>query len=1176
MRLQAIKLSGFKSFVDPTTVRFPSNLCAVVGPNGCGKSNIIDAVRWVMGESSAKNLRGESMADVIFNGSTSRKPIGQASIELRFDNTEGKLTGEYAAYSEISIQRKVTRDGQSSYYLNGQKCRRKDITDIFLGTGLGPRSYSIIEQGMISQLVEAKPDELRVYIEEAAGISKYKERRRETERRISHTKENLDRLSDIREELDRQLHHLQRQARAAERYKKLKKEERYLEAQLQGLHWNTINSEAGKKEDNISKLEIELEARIAEHRSIDTEIEKHRDQQVELSENSNEVQKRYYDLGTEIARIEESTQHQQERNRQWAIDLEGVMKDWRSVEADMAADHQKVTELSESIKTTDPQVDVAQEKETVSGRLLLNAEQQMQQWQLKWDEFNHHAAEPRQQAEVEQSRIRHLEESIQRLDERLVNLQKENLSLKNVSFGEKITPLESQQLEKEAEIDVSQDKISRLVSAIDQQRVVNQDCSRDLDQSRSELQRSNGRLASLEALQQAALGQQDHAGVEWLERHSLSGSKRLAEGLRVQDGWEQAVETVLGKHLQAVCVEGIDAVSTLLGDFEKGSLGFLEMSGEFVTQTAPTGDNSLSAATPLSTCIEAEWNVAPLLHGIYIADDLSSAMQMRNSLADDQSIVTREGLWIGRNWLRVHKEDDADAGVIRRQQELQDLSAVIEQLELKVDQASSQLDTGTAQLQAHEKERDEEQLTLSEQQTGLHEMKAELSALRVQLDKSNSDLQRTQNEMAESRVQLEKDRQNLSVARSSLEEALDLMEQNEIQREKFLAEREENQKILEETRQSARDDKDSAHLLALEKQSISNQLHSTQQAMERLTGQLATLEHRKADLQDSIEQSKEPLESLKTELAAQLQKRLIVEQELTSVRQSVESVEHNLRELEAKRSNTEEQTEQVRAGLSQVKMEWQALEVRRTSLREQLEKESFNLEEILQELPEDATETAWEAELTRMSSRIQRLGAINLAAIEEYEIQSERKQYLDAQDEDLESALSILQNAIRKIDKETRTRFKETFDHVNGKLQLLFPKLFGGGHAYLEMTGDDLLDTGVGFMARPPGKRNASIHLLSGGEKALTAIALVFSIFSLNPAPFCMLDEVDAPLDDANVQRYSDLVEEMSRTVQFIYITHNKISMEMAHQLMGVTMHEAGVSRLVTVDVDEAVALAAV
>ncbi len=1170
MRLQSIKLSGFKSFVDSTTVRFPSNLCAVVGPNGCGKSNIIDAVRWVMGESSAKNLRGESMADVIFNGSTTRKPIGQASIELRFDNTEGKLAGEYASYSEISIQRKVTRDGQSSYYLNGQKCRRKDITDIFLGTGLGPRSYSIIEQGMISQLVEAKPEELRVYIEEAAGISKYKERRRETERRILHTKENLERLSDIREELERQLQHLQRQAKAAERYKKLRQEERFLEAQLKTLQWKALNDEAGTKEENIKRLEVELEARIAEHRSIDTRIEQNRQQHGELTEQSNEVQKRYYDLGTEIARIEESIQYQQERNRQWVTDLESVLNDWRSVSADMETDSNKIAALTNSLETTNPQVDVALENESVSGRLLMQAEEQMQQWQLRWDEFNQQAAEASQQSEVEQSRIYHLEESIQRLDERLIALQEENQALSEINLAEKIGPLEAIQADKTAEIQSSIASIQELVTAIDQQRVINQEQSRNLDQLRGDLQRSKGRLSSLEALQQAALGQQDHAGIEWLERHNLSGTMRLAQGLRVRDGWEQAVETVLGNHLQAVCVNGIDAVSTLLGDFEKGSLGFLEMQ-----ERSPASQASLPTSL-LAAYIDADWEIGPYVHGVHVAEDIASAMNLRTSLADDQSVITREGVWIGRNWLRIRKEDDASAGIIRRQQELLLLAGNIEQLDQAVSQAMGRQEEGTEQLQAYEKSRDEAQLILSEQQSNLNEIKAELSALRVQLDKVNADLHRTRTGIEADKLQLSKDRQSLGASRSSLERALDLMEKNEIRRNELLDEREENRLVLEEARQRARDDKDSAHLLALEKQSINNQLASTRQAMERLSGQINTLKQRKEYLENSIEKSKEPLDQLKGELATQLQKRLVVQQELTGVRQSVEAVEHSLRELEAKRNSTEEQTEQVRTSLGQIRMAWQALDVRRLTLSEQLEKEAFAVTEILQELPEDASESAWEEELTRLSGRIQRLGAINLAAIDEYEVQSERKRYLDAQDEDLVSALAILENAIRKIDKETRTRFKETFDHVNTKLQQVFPKLFGGGHAYLEMTGDDLLDTGVGFMARPPGKRNSSIHLLSGGEKALTAIALVFSIFSLNPSPFCMLDEVDAPLDDANVQRYSELVEEMSRTVQFIYITHNKISMEMAHQLMGVTMHEPGVSRLVTVDVDEAVALAAV
>lgn len=1173
MRLQSIKLAGFKSFVDPTTVRFPSNLCAVVGPNGCGKSNIIDAVRWVMGESSAKNLRGETMADVIFNGSVGRKPIGQASIELRFDNTEGQLTGEYASYSEISIQRKITRDGLSSYYLNGQKCRRKDITDIFLGTGLGPRSYSIIEQGMISQLVEAKPEELRVYIEEAAGISKYKERRRETERRISRTRENLDRLSDIRQELGRQLHHLQRQARAAGRFKELKKEERQLRAQLRGLRWIALDNEAGQQEKYIGKLEIEQQASIAEHRSIDAEIEKLREQQVEFTDSSNEVQKRYYDLGTEIARIEETIQHQQERSRQWALDLDSVMTDWHAVESDMASDKEKMAQLSNNLESAVPRAEVAHEQENISSNRLSSAEEKMHQWQLNWDEFNYQAAEPKQRSEVEQSRILHLEESMQRRNETLVILKQDNEALRQLNVGQKIEPLKDSERTASTEIQTSEKIIRELIGTIEQQRTSNNEHSHELDQLRGDLQRLKGRRASLEALQQAALGQQDNVGVEWLEKHSLADTRRLAEGLEVEAGWEHAVETVLGGHLQAVCVDGIDAISALLGDFEKGALEFLE--------NQPPGDSTVAVSSApdlslLSGRIRADWDIEPYVHGIYAAEDLPDAMQVRRSLGSDQSIVTRDGIWLGKNWLRVMKGNETGAGVISRQQELNALVQQITALQQQVDEKASLLEDGMHRLQEFEGKREEAQGTLAEKQTTLNEIRAEKSALQVQLEQRNADLQRLSSEIAESKMQLSRDEQSLAGSRNALAQALDLMAINEEQRQRRLAERDENRKMLEEARHQARNDKDSAHQLAMQTQSINNQLASMRDALRRLGNQMETLEQRRTFLQESIQQSAAPLAALQADLATQLERRLVVEEELTAVRQSVEAVEYKLRELERKRGETEEKTEQVRTRLESVKMEWQALEVRRSTLKEQLEDESFKLDEVIAGLPEAANDPEWEQQLERMGNRIQRLGAINLAAIDEYDVQLERKQYLDAQNEDLESALTILQNAIRKIDKETRTRFKETFDQVNLKLQIVFPKLFGGGHAYLEMTGDDLLDTGVGFMARPPGKRNTSIHLLSGGEKALTAIALVFSIFSLNPAPFCMLDEVDAPLDDANVARYSELVQEMARTVQFIYITHNKISMEMAHQLMGVTMHEPGVSRLVTVDVDEAVALAAV
>jgi chromosome segregation protein len=692
---------------------------------------------------------------------------------------------------------------------------------------------------------------------------------------------------------------------------------------------------------------------------------------------------------------------------------------------------------------------------------------------------------------------------------------------------------------------------------------------------RGDLQRLKGRRASLEALQQAALGQQGNVGVEWLEKHNLTGTKRLAEVLQVEDGWEQAVETVLGSHLQAVCVEEIDAVSTLLGDFEKGSLGFLENQApvELTVDKASIAGSELSL---LSSRIQADWDIGSYMHGIYAVEGLAQALAVRKSLSNDQSVVTREGLWLGKNWLRVTKENDASVGVIRRQQELKELVQQITTLEQKVLEIESLLEDGLHQLKQFEASREQEQHDLAEKQTSLNEIKAEISALQIQMEQRNADLQRTSSEIAESKIQLASDEENLAEAHHSLEQALDLMAINEDHRKSRLAERDENRKRLEEIRLQARVDKDSAHQLAMETQSISNQLASMRDALRRLGNQMEALEQRRNFLQSSIRQSEAPLAALKADLATQLEKRLVVEEELTAVRQSVEAVDHKLRELERNRSATEEKTEQVRTNLERVKMEWQALEVRRSTLKEQLEDESFKLDEVVAGLPEEAKELEWEERLERMGSRIQRLGAINLAAIDEYDVQLERKQYLDAQNEDLANALEILQNAIRKIDKETRTRFKETFDQVNSKLQQLFPKLFGGGHAYLEMTGDDLLDTGVGLMARPPGKRNTNIHLLSGGEKALTAIALVFSIFSLNPAPFCMLDEVDAPLDDANVGRYSELVEEMSRTVQFIYITHNKISMEMAHQLMGVTMHEPGVSRLVTVDVDEAVALVAV
>lgn len=1167
MRLQAIKLAGFKSFVDPTTVPFPSNLCAVVGPNGCGKSNIIDAVRWVMGESSAKTLRGESMTDVIFNGSNTRKPVGQAGIELLFDNTEGRLSGEFAAYTEISVKRQVTRDGQSNYFLNNQKCRRKDITDLFLGTGLGPRSYSIIEQGMISDLIEAKPEELRAYLEEAAGISRYKERRRETERRIGHTKDNLDRLNDLREELERQLAHLERQARAAERYTGLKQQERALKASLAALRWQELSATIKGKDDDINRLVNEQEARVADQRHIDAEVESRRATLVDLSDQLNAVQKRYYDHGTEIARIEDSIQFQNERTRQLNSDLEQVLENLGKVRVDLEADEQMLARFRTELTSTSPRQDEMLSVEKASGDRLFAAERAMQRWQDEWDHFNQGAAETRQRGEVQQSRIQSLEQAIERANSRIATLQADIERLAGEQVEAEIEPLESMLATQEQQLERISTELAGLTTAIEKQRDENHQASESLDKQRGELQSLSGRHASLEALQQAALGQQDDAEVSWLDRHGLAGRQRLGEKITVEAGWDAAVETVLGDHLQAVCVDGIDAITALLGDFGKGHLNFI--AGDGAAAAEPQAGSLLSK-------VQGDSALGSLLKGIRTAPDLASAMALRGSLGPGESVVTPDGIWLGANWLRVARDKDAEAGVLKRQQELVSLASRMTSATGRIEQLAAALESGRANLTQLESDRDQQQKRLAEQQRAFGETRAQLGAKRIQAEQAANDLARARREISETSQQFEDDQQALRTARNELQMALDAMESDTQRRDELVKRRESITAQLEEARSKAKTDSAAAHELALRIQSLNSQVASTEQAMTRLREQEQILSNRQRSLEENISASEEPKGQLRTELDQHLERRLQVEGELAELRRKSEAVEHDIRAMEQNRSGIDEQIETIRSSLEQVRLDRQGVEVRRTTIEEQLRDDRQELHQVIADLPEDADMETYDSELTRVGNRITRLGAINLAAIDEYKVQSERKEYLDAQNEDLVKALSTLENAIRKIDIETRTRFKETFDKVNSKLQQLFPKLFGGGHAYLEMTGEDLLDTGVGIMARPPGKRNSSIHLLSGGEKALTAIALVFSIFNLNPAPFCLLDEVDAPLDDANVQRYTDLVKEMSRTVQFIFITHNKIAMEMGEQLMGVTMHEPGVSRLVSVDVDEAVAMAAV
>ncbi|MFT7138932.1 MAG: chromosome segregation protein, partial [Sulfitobacter sp.] len=914
------------------------------------------------------------------------------------------------------------------------------------------------------------------------------------------------------------------------------------------------------------RLQVEQEARIADQRRIDADVEQKRSDLVSLSDQVNEVQKRFYDHGTEIARVEDSIRFQNERNQQLSVDLEEVSENWYKIRADIDSDQRKLGELKHELAQTEPQQNQVRELETASQDHLTAAEQAMQEWQGNWDEFNHIAAESQNKGQVQQSRIEALEQSIERLNTRLGSQRTEVERLESSTVESEILPLEAMLETQEEQTSRIETELSEVSGRIESQREENQMLSSGLDEKRTRLQNNRGRFASLEALQQAALGQQDDAEMQWLEQNNLNQNVRLGEQIKVEDDWAVAVETVLGDYLQAVTVDDISVLNEPLQAFAKGSLNFLEPG----SASGPIGGDYLASK------VSSKFNLAELLGGVKTANDLATALQMRSTLGPGESVITAEGIWLGKNWLRVSKDQDATAGVLKRQSELESLGTEIETLDEEVDDLHVRLDDGVAALKVAETDREELANRLAEQQRAYSETRAQLGAKTLQAEQIKTDLARANDEIEKGVIELEADSEKLREARNGLQAAMDQMEHDTAQREQLRQDREEKQNMLMAARDKARQDRDTAHQLDLRIQTVKSQISATDQAMSRLVEQQGIFAERKQSLETTLSESEEPQIQLKEELSALLEKRLGVETELAALRQKVQSIEHEIRELEQSRSKFEEEVEQVRQSLEKVRMDWQTLEVRRNTIKEQLEADKHDLDTVLQMLPEDANEQEWEENLTRIGNKVQRLGAINLAAIDEFKIQSERKQYLDAQDEDLVKALSTLENAIHKIDIETRTKFKETFDTVNSKLQQLFPKVFGGGHAYLEMTGDDLLDTGVGLMARPPGKRNSSIHLLSGGEKALTAIALVFSIFSLNPAPFCMLDEVDAPLDDANVSRYSNLVKEMSRTVQFIYITHNKIAMEMADQLMGVTMHEPGVSRLVSVDVDEAVAMVAV
>ncbi|MGE0031071.1 MAG: chromosome segregation protein SMC [Steroidobacteraceae bacterium] len=1167
MRLARIKLAGFKSFVDPTTVAFPANLTGVVGPNGCGKSNIIDAVRWVMGEISAKHLRGDSMTDVIFNGSRSRKPIGNASVELVFDNSDGKIAGPYAGYAEVALKRVVSRDGNSTYYINGSKCRRKDITHLFLGTGLGSRSYAIIEQGMISRLIEARAEDMRAFVEEAAGISRYKDRRRETESRIAHTRENLERLNDLREEVDKQIRHLQRQAGIARRYQESKTRQRQLQAELLALRIRDLDGDIAARHALATQRETETQAAIADLRAAEATVERARARHAECSDALAAVQGRYYQAGADATRTEQALQHARELRQRQRGDLERVTSEHAESSVLVGRDQEQLRELTEYLQRAEPELATARATESAARTALAEAEAAMADWQHRWETFSREFADASQQSQVERARIEQIEAGLARLTTQRERLAQERASLEqNVSGArpEEFAAAEQQARDRGSEAQRDLDATLESLHAV---REEERQASSALDAAKAALQASQGELLTVEAVQKAALGQAQGRVVEWLARNQLERRPRLAQQLDVSRGWERAVETALGSYLEAVCVDGIDAVAAATDNLDAGQLT--------ITESTRAGRSDAPAEMLLAR-VSGPAVVTDLLAGVIAVESLADALGRRRSLQPGQSVITRGGLWFGRDWLRVSRSEAGHAGVIAREQELRRLQSSVAGHEKGVAGLERTLSMARERIASLDAKRDELHATVNRLHHDLVNVRSAHEAIRSRAQQIAERIARLAAELEQVGGDIGRDEQEIRDSRRRLEVAQGQLKSLQERQPGLEQERDSLRMRLAAARDRNAIDVDSAQQVAIRVESQRSTLATLRTSLERASEQARQLEARRAELRQQLADGEAPFAAVEQQLRQFLEQRLAVERELTDARRSVEEADAQVREVDVGRQKAESVVESARAALAEISLGMQEARVRRESLMEQFSATQFDLDQVTAALPADAAVAAWDQQLVEIAERIERLGAVNLASIDELKEQSERKEYLDRQFADLTDALNTLDQAIRKIDRETRARFQDTFDRINAGLKEKFPRLFGGGAAYLELVGDDLLTAGVAVMARPPGKRNSTISQLSGGEKALTAVALVFSIFELNPAPFCLLDEVDAPLDEHNVGRFCDIVRDMAERVQFVFITHNKSTMELASHLIGVTMGEPGVSRLVAVDVDEAVRMAAV
>jgi chromosome segregation protein len=1160
LRLSHIKLSGFKSFVDPTHIALPGQIVGIVGPNGCGKSNVIDALRWVLGESRASALRGESMQDVIFNGSTKRKPVARASVELVFDNSLGKAAGQWSSYAEISIKRVLQRDGDSTYHINNQHVRRKDITDIFLGTGLGARAYAIIEQGMISRIIEAKPEELRVFLEEAAGVSKYRERRRETENRLRDTRENLQRVDDIRLELEKQLVHLAEQAEVARQFRALEAERTTAQHLLWLVNKQDAEARRARFAQQIEKVKTELEAETARLREVESELESARSGHFQLSDALHAKQGELYEVNAEIARLEQHIAHLNDQRERFTQQIANGERQIEQQRSQLQGVQSLLAHWQQQQQDAGGKVELCETHANTEAQHLPQAEDAAREAQERYNALQRDQLVLQQQLQLAETQRDHIQRNIEQLEARRSRLLLEQDNLPRPDT-EALAQAQRQAVELETEYRAQQQQLTQLqdqLPAADEERRVLRTKAQELERQLAQVE---AKLSALQQLQQQI--DNDDNLKQWLASHQLDQLPRLWQSIRIEAGWEDALEAVLRERINAIALKGLDETAAWT---PPAKLAVFASDGAQASIQQDAGFESLSKFV---TCQDerAAPVVADWLSGIYAVADMNLALSQRSRLSPGAWLVTPQGHLVGAHSVQFHAPDSQVHGILARQREIEALQVEVRQRSAELEQGKQRatqaeenyhaiesriapLRSAGSEIQDRQHTQQMQILKLTQANERSHERSTQIAHELQELADQATSEQRQQGEVVE---RMEVMREKTSAHESEVEQARQLASEQD---GKLREQRERMQKAQHELQE--------ARFFA---KTCAEKIEDLEQNLQRIGDTQAQLEQSLAQNRDELGKLED--DGSQQSLQQALELRRGREQTLSEARNLLEQATLGLNKLEQERMACEQKLNPLREKVNELTLKEQEARLHYEQWSEQLQ--GVDEAELLPLLESGNNKPGTlQNELNRLGREIEALGAVNLAALEELQAAQERKAYLDAQAKDLTEAMETLEDAIRRIDKESRDLLMATYDEVNRHLSEMFPILFAGGDARLVLTGEEILDSGVQVMAHPPGKKNASIHLLSGGEKALTAIALVFSLFQLNPAPFCLLDEVDAPLDDSNTERLCKLVEKMSEQTQFVFISHNKITMELAQQLVGVTMQEQGVSHVVAVDIEEA------